>query len=215
MKKIVINLTIKSKWFNMICNGQKLEEYRPCYNKQVANAFDQTNEAIAKKEDCLVLLILRNGYSLNSRSIAVILCGFERRPQECVSHPEWGEPYMSHFVMKIGGIVDIGTYKSVKAFVGCAKQETPLLVSFPRGPSTFDGIKGKWINDLFVAQLDDQEAKPCPFCGGRPKMERRTYYGWYICCSECGCAHQGGVDGQDALANWNTRHDVEWERGVE
>lgn len=215
MEKIVLNLTIKSKWYQMIFNGIKLEEYRPCYNKQVENAFNQAREASAKQEKRLVYVILRNGYSMRSKAMAVTLYSFERRPQGCAAHPEWGEPSLSHFVMKIRGILNVGIYEDVKAYVASAIPGQELMLPFPFMPDTLEGIEGKWDGEgTFYADVTGGIAKPCPFCGCLPMLEKRNVMDWNIRCPSCGDVYFGGQTAKNALKYWNTRFDVKSERGA-
>lgn len=207
MVRIDLNLTIKSKWFQMIRDGQKLEEYRPCYNKQVANAYDKAIAATENQENIFAVAILRNGYNKRSRSVAVRLSGIIRRETDCAGHPEWGEPYDKHFVLRIGGILYIGPYEIIKGLVASSTPQTRLY-PFPLQPDMFCGIEGEWRGLDFYANIDATDAKPCPFCGNRPILERHPGFGWHIRCPSCGDVFFGAQTGQKALEHWNTRYNV-------
>lgn len=95
-------LPIKAKWFDMICNREKLEEYReikPYYTKRfkTIGLLDQYGLPTLLTQD----IILRNGYSANSRAVKVevsidIKCG----------RPEWGaESGVEYYCLKIEKIV--------------------------------------------------------------------------------------------------------------
>ncbi len=71
-------LPIKKKWFDMIINGEKQEEYRelkPYYHKRLGNYFinhvidSNTKKVLRKMDTTTKELIFRNGYSYNSPSV--------------------------------------------------------------------------------------------------------------------------------------------------
>ena len=53
-----------------------------------------------------------------------------------------------------------------------------------------------------------KELKPCPFCGGKAKM---NYYGgqhipfYSISCSECGCKQANSIHKEAVIEAWNRR----------
>ena len=58
------------------------------------------------------------------------------------------------------------------------------------------------------------ELKPCPFCGGEPKMCQmydRDYCmpAWYVYCPACGAMMENSFSEQDAAAVWNRRKEEE------
>lgn len=108
---VILNLTIKRQWFDMISSGEKHEEYRDLGNKQVARAF-----AISRcdhKSDGV--MVLRNGYSMESRALAVRILVIEKCMTSLPEHPEWGEPNCPHYSIVLGDIITHGTYSEVKA----------------------------------------------------------------------------------------------------
>ena len=107
--KVVLNLTIKRKWFDMIASGEKREEYRDQHNVQVKNAFERIAD---------VTLVLRNGYRMNSPALAVNMrCMYLRNFKDSI-HPEWGEPTdKTHFVIELGDILSRGTYAEIKKYL--------------------------------------------------------------------------------------------------
>ena len=110
---VILNLTIKRQWFDMISSGEKHEEYRGLDNKQVARAF-----AISRcdhKADGV--MVLRNGYSMDSRALAVRILVIEKCMTSLPEHPDWGEPNSPHYSIVLGDIIHCGTYEEVKAFL--------------------------------------------------------------------------------------------------
>ena len=89
--KQTLNLTIQRKWFDMIAQGIKTEEYRDCENRQVQRAYLWAANDHYWYESKPVA-ILRNGYRMDSRALVVKIVGFDLRGRENVKHPEWGEP---------------------------------------------------------------------------------------------------------------------------
>lgn len=66
--------------------------------------------------------------------------------------------------------------------------------------------------------MSENNLKPCPFCGGEPKMEvlggkgsdHRT-----VQCSKCKCDLHWQITEEFAIAAWNTRHDPQRQRLVD
>lgn len=87
----MLTLPIKKKWFDMIVNGEKLEEYRnvtPRYSAMFRNASNG---------DGCFWCVLRNGYSLKSPSIKVFVS-----VSIGSGKPEWGAvENTDYFVLKI------------------------------------------------------------------------------------------------------------------
>lgn len=108
---ILLNLTIKRRWFDMIERGEKREEYRELDNMQVAKAFARSY--CEPKADGV--MVLRNGYCMNSPALGVRVIGFSVRLGAV--HPEWGEPNYPHYAISFGEIVSRGTYAEVKEAV--------------------------------------------------------------------------------------------------
>lgn len=113
--KVIMNLPIKRKWFDMIASGEKKEEYRDCENRQVQRCYLWALNCDWWGE-CDPVVILRNGYRMDSRVLAVKIVGFDLRGKSEVKHPEWGEPKCSrlHIAIKLGEILARGTYAEVK-----------------------------------------------------------------------------------------------------
>ena len=118
--KVVLNLTIKGKWFNMIAWGdkKKKEEYRDCENKQAQRAY------LAAFNDVNFfhrhpVAVFRNGYTMQSRALVVEVVGFDLRSRDSVRHPEWGEPTNRrlHIVIKLGEVLQVGRYQQVKEWL--------------------------------------------------------------------------------------------------
>ena len=74
--KQTLNLTIQRKWFDMIAQGIKTEEYRDCENRQVQRAYLWAANNRYWYESKPVA-ILRNGYRMDSRAL-VVRIGFSR-----------------------------------------------------------------------------------------------------------------------------------------
>lgn len=103
-------LPIKKKWFDMICSGEKKEEYReikPYYDSRFQNAFgfilvggqmvygELVPEEIRKEWP--VPVIFRNGYSANSPEITAY-CNLRFGKGK----PEWGAvPGEIYYVLEI------------------------------------------------------------------------------------------------------------------
>ena len=109
---VVLNLTIKRKWFDKIASGEKREEYRSADNRQVAVAYKRAFPEGLPSASCM---ILRNGYRMDSPALAVRLSGMTIRNGAQAEHPEWGEPTGrgSHFVVMFDRIIARGTYAEV------------------------------------------------------------------------------------------------------
>lgn len=118
---ILLNLTIKRRWFDMIERGEKREEYRGIGNMQVEKAFARFYEPKADG-----VMVLRNGYRMDSRALAVRVFGMTIRSGAQAEHPEWGEPTDrgAHFAILVDRIIARGTYAEVKEALEKKKQET-------------------------------------------------------------------------------------------
>ena len=115
---IILNLTIKRRWFDMIASGEKREEYRSADNRQVAGTYKRLFNYRWPSVVCT--MILRNGYRMDSPALAVRMFGMTIRSGEQAEHPEWGEPTGSgsHFVIMFDRIISRGTYAEVKEELG-------------------------------------------------------------------------------------------------
>lgn len=86
---IVLNLPIKRRWLDMIASGEKREEYRSADNKQVARAYERISRCWPDGDS---VMILRNGYRMDSPALAVRIVAMDMRSGDMAAHPEWGEP---------------------------------------------------------------------------------------------------------------------------
>lgn len=116
--KQTLNLTIQRKWFDMIAQGIKTEEYRDCENRQVQRAYLWAANDHYWYESKPVA-ILRNGYRMDSRALVVRIVGFDLRGRESVKHPEWGEPKCRrlHIAVILGEVLFNGKYADAKQWL--------------------------------------------------------------------------------------------------
>lgn len=119
---ILLNLTIKRRWFDMIASGEKREEYRSLYDARVRNASGIVVNGWPIGGS---VMVLRNGYRMDSRSVAVRVIGFSIRLGAV--HPEWGEPNYPHYAISFDEIVSRSTYAEVKEALEKKKQETERM----------------------------------------------------------------------------------------
>jgi hypothetical protein len=87
---MMLHLTIKKKWFDMIAAGIKREEYReikPHWDKQINKPHN--------------VIRMRNGYSKDSPVLEVELLGVTRG----VGRAEWGAPECEVYILKLGKIL--------------------------------------------------------------------------------------------------------------
>lgn len=107
---VILNLTIKRKWFDMIASGEKREEYRSMDNAQVRNAFERMQDY-----PCSYSMILRNGYRMDSPAVVARLTNI------CIWHsasfPGCGEPNYPHYAISFDKILSRGTYAEVKRWL--------------------------------------------------------------------------------------------------
>ena len=115
--KVVLNLTMMGEWFEMVSREVKREEYRELDNAQVRRAIREAicDEDLRRKR---LVAVFRNGYSMESRAMAVEVTGFEIREGGAAKHPEWGEPEAAgHYVIKLGEVLRRGAYREVKEWL--------------------------------------------------------------------------------------------------
>ena len=126
--KLTLNLPIQRKWFDMIAQGIKTEEYRDCENRQVQRAYLWAANDHYWGETKPVA-IFRNGYTMESRALIVKIVGFDLRGRENVKHPEWGEPKCRclHIAVKLGEVLFKGKYAAVKQWLEQANQNKDNL----------------------------------------------------------------------------------------
>lgn len=102
----MLTLPIKKKWFDMIISGEKQEEYREIklyWTKRLLKTdidfdLEKLKNQLRKENSCLYrTIILRNGYSKNSRSIKCrvsISIGY--------GNLDWGAiPGKEYYILKI------------------------------------------------------------------------------------------------------------------
>lgn len=110
----IMDLTIKRRWLDMISSGEKREEYRSADNRNVASAYKRLSNYEWPFVSCM--MILRNGYRMDSRALAIRLLDMTIRSVAQARHPEWGEPTDRgvHFVIMLDRIIARGTYAEIK-----------------------------------------------------------------------------------------------------
>ena len=123
---IILNLTIKRRWFDMIERGEKSEEYRSVDNAQARNACGSVAHGWPTGGGAMVL---RNGYRMDSPAVAVRVFGMTIRSGAQAEHPEWGEPTGrgAHFAIMFDRIIVRGIYAEVKEALEKKKQETERM----------------------------------------------------------------------------------------
>ena len=111
----MLTLPTKGKWFRMILDGEKLEEYReikPYYTKrfQTIGLLDKYGLPISNK----VNVMLRNGYSRNAPSfIAKVSLDIK------TGREEWGaEPEKEYYALRIHEIKE-GRHDARQIFMPC------------------------------------------------------------------------------------------------
>ena len=111
---IAENLTIRRKWFELIRIGTKKEEYRSAGNAQVAKAYKRVSCGLSDDDS---VMILRNGYRMDSPALAAQIFAMGIRSGDMAAHPEWGEPTGkgSHFVISLGKVLFVAPYHDVRA----------------------------------------------------------------------------------------------------
>lgn len=109
--KPLLNLPIRGHWLRMIVAGEKREEYRDLGNAQVRRFWIET---FPRAWPAAGVAVFRAGYRPDSPAAAVELRGLTIRGG-APYHPEWGEQCEWHFVLHLGGIVDVGGYSAVRA----------------------------------------------------------------------------------------------------
>jgi len=100
----VLHLTLTSKWFKMILDGIKPEEYREVkayWSKRLLDGHGK-----AKEFD---VIVFKNGYAKNCPMIAVEFKGLEYR----TGNQEWGaQPGIKYYVLLLGEILAMENIKS-------------------------------------------------------------------------------------------------------
>ena len=107
----ILSLVLTRKWYEMIDAGLKREEYRAdtlYWRRRLANwdlAFNAHNTPVVE---------FRLGYASNAPRMAFWTFGLETasgmRPyahKAGSDHPEWGEPDGPHFIIRLGGRIEL------------------------------------------------------------------------------------------------------------
>ena len=107
----VLPLVLKGKWFDMIDHGGKREEYRNAiryWHVRFHNWDRRTNKNVAP------IVEFRRGYSASAPRMAFWVLAAETESglrtygaRDGALHPEWGEPRGLHFVIFLGGRIEL------------------------------------------------------------------------------------------------------------
>lgn len=112
----ILPLVLTSKWFNMIRSGEKREEYRLA-TEYWQRRFFNWNAAVSPQKAPVVEF--RRGYAKNAPRMAFWCYGLSTpsglyayafvSADDRFKHryPGWGEPENAHFVIKLGGRVEL------------------------------------------------------------------------------------------------------------
>ncbi|WP_435263028.1 hypothetical protein [Tenacibaculum sp. nBUS_03] len=102
-----IHLNLKRKWFEMILNGEKKQEYReikPFWDKRFWHLFPQ----VIKGETYLPIvdtITFSNGYAKDRPQFVIELLGLEKS----TGKQEWGaEKGIEYYVFQLGKIIKAG-----------------------------------------------------------------------------------------------------------
>jgi hypothetical protein len=87
-----LHLTLKRKWFDLIKDGIKTEEYREIKPHWTKRLRDQEFDSVK----------FVNGYGCHRPSMVFILEGI----REGIGRPEWGAPEERVFILEIGDRID-------------------------------------------------------------------------------------------------------------
>ena len=109
----VLPLVLTRKWYELIERGEKREEYRVAtdyWNKRLTNwdlhpagtPVVEFRLGYAKDAPRLAFWV----FGLNTES-GIKTYAFVDRHTDKTRHPEWGEPDVPHFVIKLGGPIKL------------------------------------------------------------------------------------------------------------
>jgi hypothetical protein len=112
-KCATLSLVLKREWYDMICRGEKREEYRAA-----TDYWHKRLERWDKSLSALPVVEFRLGYAKDAPRAAFWVFGLNtfsgmktyaliERYTDKPRHPEWGEPNEPHFVIKLGGRVNL------------------------------------------------------------------------------------------------------------
>ena len=112
----VLKLVLKRKWYDMIASGEKKEEYRESKKHWwtriggwMANSIPNGDVFDIISGECKNMVV---GFSLGYRKadlffIADAVLDSGAKYPERTRHPEWGEPDLPHYVIKLGERVEL------------------------------------------------------------------------------------------------------------
>jgi len=98
MKKKILKLTLKKKWFDLIAKGEKKEEYRdikPYWNSRFRKAISPNSEGYIQFDE----IHFTNGYGRNKPFMRVEFKGYD------ISIPK------GIYTLKLGKILEIRNWK--------------------------------------------------------------------------------------------------------
>ena len=108
----ILPLVLKGKWFDMIASGEKREEYRDrnVWSKRISNWLHKFNQSSEIK---YLVVAFQRGYRKPSMWFDVTCVSSELVPH--TKHPEWGEPDDPHFIIQLGGRVELTDSENTEA----------------------------------------------------------------------------------------------------
>tara|TARA_R100000655_G_scaffold14219_1_gene31792 strand:+ start:1125 stop:1718 length:594 start_codon:yes stop_codon:yes gene_type:complete len=89
---IILELNLKKKWFSMILDGTKTEEYR-----EIKKHWDKR----FKKKDSYTHIRFRNGYAKNAPQFLIEL----KSIRIGTGNPDWGAPEKEVYILELGDII--------------------------------------------------------------------------------------------------------------
>lgn len=107
----VLPLVLEGRWFDLIASGEKREEYRAAtkYWRVRLHNWDRKVCAVVPP-----VVEFRRGYAKDAPRLAFWCMGLETSSgilcyaySDAQRHPEWGEPRGPHFVIQLGGRVEL------------------------------------------------------------------------------------------------------------
>lgn len=103
---MILHLTLKKKWFDMITSGEKKEEYREKKDYWVDRLCDMDKCLKSNTYDHFKpfdTIVFRNGYAKNAPSITVNCEGIKVG----TAKPEWSDNWQGDvFIIKLGEIIE-------------------------------------------------------------------------------------------------------------
>lgn len=97
----ILSLVLKGKWYDMIANGIKKEEYRD--NKLFWRTRFSNVIFKSRNEDVPMVVAFSRGYQKQDMFYIVDKTLYA----DGSDHPEWGEPETPHFVISLGERVEL------------------------------------------------------------------------------------------------------------